>query len=71
MFSLVGFDDAFNTIMLYKRPAQGCVQTELLSRNHKTKSTVLFKLLSQTKEASKKSSVMSDKPIIRKCGKGR
>ena len=54
MFSLVGFDDAFNTIMLYKRPAQGCVQTEVLSGNHKTKSAVLIRLLTQTKVAPKK-----------------
>ena len=38
-FSLVGFNNAFNTIKLYK---QGCVQTEVLSGNHKTKSAVLF-----------------------------
>ena len=26
LVSLIGFNDAFNTIRLYKRPAQGCVQ---------------------------------------------
>ena len=52
--SLVGFNDAFNTIRLYERPVQGCVQTDVLSGNHKTKSAVLFRLLTQTKEAPKK-----------------
>ena len=49
---LVGFNDAFNTIRLYKR--QGCLQTDVLSGSHKTKCTVLFRLLTQTKEAPKK-----------------
>ena len=53
-FSLVGFNDAFNTIRLYKRPAQGCVQTDVLSGNHKTKSAVHFRLLTQTIEAPNK-----------------
>ena len=48
--SLVGFNDAFGTIRFYKRTAQGCVQTG----NHKTKSVVLFRLLTQTIEAPKK-----------------
>ena len=51
-FSLVWFNDAFNTIRLYKR--QGCFQTGVLSGNHKTKSAVLLRLLTQTKEAPKK-----------------
>ena len=51
---LVGFNDAFKTIMLYKRPCQGCVQTALQSVNHKTKSAVLFRLLAQAKDAPKK-----------------
>ena len=50
--SLVGFN-AFNTIRLYKRSCQGCVQTDVLSGNYKTKSAVLFRL-TQTKEAPKK-----------------
>ena len=47
-FSLVGFNDAFNTLRLYKRPDQWCVHTEALSGNLKTKSDVLFRLLTQT-----------------------
>ena len=54
-FGRVGFNDAFNTIRLYKR--QGCLQTAVLSGNHKTKSAVLFRLLTQTKEAPKKRTV--------------
>ena len=42
----------------------------VLSGNHKTKSAVLFRLLTKTKEASEKSS-QSDKHIKRKRGKGR
>ena len=61
-FSLVGFNDAFNTIRLYKRPAQGCVQTDVLSGNHKTKSAVLFRLLTQTKEAPRKRNGLSGVP---------
>ena len=55
--SLVGFNDAFNTIRLYERPCKGCVQIAVLSWNHKTKSAVLFRLLTQTKEAPKKRTV--------------
>ena len=55
MFSLVGFNNAFNTIRLYKH--QGCLQTAVVSGNHKTKSAVLFRLLTQTKEAPKKMTV--------------
>ena len=52
---LVGFNDTFNTIRLYKRPAKGVLQTYyVLSGNHKTKSAALFRLLIQTKEAPKK-----------------
>ena len=40
LVSLVGFNDAFNAIRLYKR--QECVQTDVLSGNHKTKSAVLL-----------------------------
>ena len=43
--SLVGFNDASNTIRLYKRPCQGCVQTAVLSGNYKTKSAVLVRFL--------------------------
>ena len=50
--SLVGFNDAFNSIRLNEH--QGCVQTDVLSGNHKIKSDVLFRLLTQTKEAPKK-----------------
>ena len=50
--SLVGFNDAFNTIRLYKRP--GCLQTAVLSGNHKTKSAALFRLLTRTIGAPKK-----------------
>ena len=50
----LGFNDTFDTIRLYKRPCQGCVQTDVLSGNHKTKSVVLFRQLTQTKEAPKK-----------------
>ena len=46
--SLVGFNDAFNLIRLFQRPCLGRVQTDVLSGNHKTKSAVLFKLLTQT-----------------------
>ena len=53
-YCLVGFNNAFNNMRLYKRPRQGCVQTTVLSGNHNTKSAVLFRLLTQTKEASKK-----------------
>ena len=53
-FCLVGFNYAFNTIRLYMRPTQGCVQTDVLSGNHKTKPAVLFRLLTQTIEAHKK-----------------
>ena len=68
--SLVGFDDAFNTIRLYKRLCQGCVQTAVLSGNHKTKSAALFRLLTQIKEAPKKRNrtcrVTNDRHIKRK-----
>jgi len=50
--SLVGFNDAFKAIRLYKYLCQGGVQTAVLSGNHKTKSTVL--IIKQTKEAPKK-----------------
>ena len=52
--SLVDFNDALNTIRLYKRAAQACVQTEISSGNHKTKSAVLFRLITHTIEAPKK-----------------
>jgi len=69
--SLVGFNDTFNTYRLYNRPCQGCIQTAVLSGNHKTKPAVLFRLLTQTKEATKKRSrtVKSDKHIKRKVEK--
>ena len=51
---LVGFNDAFKTIRLYKHPCQGCAQTAVLSGNHKTKSVVLFRLFTQTKETPRK-----------------
>ena len=41
-------------LRLYKHPCQGCVQSEVLSGNQKTKSAILFKLLTQTIEAPKK-----------------
>ena len=57
-FSLVGFNNAFNTIRLYKRLFG--VQTVVLSGNHKTnKSVVLFRLFTQTKEAPKKTNRLS------------
>ena len=52
--NLVGFNDDFNTTKLYMRPCQGCVQTAIQSGNHKTESAILFRLLTQTKEALKK-----------------
>ena len=55
--SLVGFNDAFNTIRLYNISVKGVLQTAVLSGNRKTKSAVLFRLLTQTKEAPKKSTV--------------
>ena len=69
--SLVGLNDAFNTIRLYKR--QGCVSTEALSENHKTKYATLFRLLTQTIEAPQKRNrnVKSDKHTERKSGKER
>ena len=56
MLSLIGFNNAFNTIRLYKRRCHGCVQTAIRpgSGHHKTKSVVLFRLLTQTKETPKK-----------------
>jgi len=70
--SLVGFNDASNTTRLYKRPCKGCVQIAVLSRNHKTTSAALCRLLTQTKEAPKKRNrnCQSDKHIKRKSGKG-
>ena len=67
MFSLVGYIDTFNTLRLYK--LQGSLQTDVLSGNHKTKSAVLFRLLTHTKEAPKKD-CQSYKHIERKSGKG-
>ena len=55
--SLVGFNNAFNTIRLYKCPCQECIQT-VLSGNHKTKSAVLFRLITQTKDTPKKAIVL-------------
>jgi len=49
--SLVEFSDDFNTVRLYKR--QGCLQTDVLSGNHKTKSA-LFRLLTQTIQGTMK-----------------
>ena len=46
---LVRFNSTVNTIRLY-----WCVQTVVLSGNHKAKSAVLFRLLTQTIEAPKK-----------------
>ena len=40
---------------MYKR--QGYLQTDVLLGNHKTKSAVLFRLLTQTKKATNKSIV--------------
>ena len=59
-FSSVGFNDAFKTIRLYNRSAHGCVQTEVLSGNHKTKYAVIFRLLTQTIEAPKKELGLSE-----------
>ena len=36
--NLVGFNDTFNTIRLYKRSCKGCVQTAVLLGNHRAKS---------------------------------
>ena len=43
--SFVGLNDAFNTIRLYKRLCQVCVQTAVLSGNYNTKYAALFRLL--------------------------
>ena len=52
--SLVGFNNAFNTIRLYKRPDKGLYRQIVLSGNPMTKSAVLFRLLTQTKKAPNK-----------------
>ena len=41
LVGLVGFNDAFNTIRLYK--LQGCIQKVVLSGKHNTKSAVFFR----------------------------
>jgi len=41
-FSLVRFNSTMNTLSFW---CQGCVQTDVLSGNHKTKSADLFRLL--------------------------
>ena len=51
-FSLVRFDSTVNTIRSFW--CQGYVQADVLSENHKTKSAVLARLLTQTIDAPKK-----------------
>ena len=57
-----------STLILYKRPCQGCVQTDVLSMNHKTKTAVLFRLLTQNKDAPKKrnNDCQSDRHVKKK-----
>ena len=54
-FSLVRFNITVNTIRSIW--CKGCVQTEVLSENHKTKSAALSRLITQTKESSKKRNI--------------
>ena len=51
-FSLLRYSNTVNTIRSFR--CQECVQTDVLSRNHKTKSAARLRLLTQTIEAPKK-----------------
>ena len=53
-FSLVRCNGTMSTILVRSFWCQGCVQIDVLSGNHKTKSAALFRLLIQTIEAPKK-----------------
>ena len=51
--SLVRFNGTVNTVNEGHYWCQGCVQTDVLSGNHKAKSVVLYRLLTQHIEAHK------------------
>ena len=54
-FSLVRFNGTVNTYKVISFWCQGCVQTDVLSGNHKTNSAALFNsLITKTIEALKK-----------------
>ena len=44
----------FHIVIKCYQQVQGCIQTDVLSGNHKTKSAILFRLLTLTIEATKK-----------------
>ena len=62
LISLVGFNEAFNTIRLYKRSTQGYVQIEVLSGNHKTKYAVIFRLPKEVRSSKWKKHKNKNKP---------